>query len=214
MNAVERSFVAHVGAIVFAILLVALSVAGSDRARSVTVSAAFSSHEGAPHAGAVLDPGPDGLREPLMALELPEARVPLSRSLAQAASVADAPAVALPAPAAVALAGVVAAPVATQPPPEPLVLDGIVIASWYGPGFYGNLTACGQTYTPEILGVAHRTLPCGTRIRLLSPAGETITVPVIDRGPFIAGRSLDLSNATRIALRCSDLCHVRMTVLD
>ena len=88
-----------------------------------------------------------------------------------------------------------------------------MLASWYGPRFYGRRTACGQTYTPEILGVAHRVLPCGTLITLTSPTGRTVTVPVIDRGPYVAGRALDLSNATRIALACSDLCHVRMVVL-
>lgn len=117
-----------------------------------------------------------------------------------------------------AVLGVVEAPAppppAPPPPPEPVVTDGTVVASWYGPGFYGNRTACGQEYTPEIQGVAHRTLPCGTQIRITSPAGRTVVVPVIDRGPFIAGRTLDLSNATRAALSCSDLCHVRMTVLQ
>lgn len=101
------------------------------------------------------------------------------------------------------------------PAPRPVVLGitsgpgTLVIASWYGPGFYGNRTACGQVYTPEILGVAHRTLPCGTPVRL-EFAGRTLTVPVIDRGPFIAGRTLDLSNAARAALGCTDLCPVRM----
>src|SRR5690348_4584290 len=39
-------------------------------------------------------------------------------------------------------------------------------ATWYGPGFYGHRTACGQILTPGIVGVAHRTLPCGTAIKL------------------------------------------------
>ena len=86
-----------------------------------------------------------------------------------------------------------------------------VIASWYGPGFYGNRTACGQLYTPEIAGVAHRTLPCGTMLEL-EFRGRIVVVPVIDRGPFIAGRTLDLSNATRGALACTDLCPVRMQI--
>ena len=103
--------------------------------------------------------------------------------------------------------------------PDPLVdvvaapfsVDGIVLASWYGPGFYGNRTACGQTYTPEILGVAHKTLPCGTRLTL-TYGTRAVTVAVIDRGPYIAGRTLDLSNATKLALGCTDLCTVRMQV--
>lgn len=57
------------------------------------------------------------------------------------------------------------------------------LATWYGPGFYGNGTACGQTLTTETLGVAHRTLPCGTKVALLYQ-GRTIIVPVIDRGPY------------------------------
>lgn len=100
---------------------------------------------------------------------------------------------------------------ATLPPlPDPPTA-GIVIASWYGPGFYGNRTACGQTYTPEIIGVAHRTLPCGTLV-VLEYRGRTMTVPVIDRGPYIAGRTLDLSNATHIAMGCPDLCTLSMRI--
>ena len=66
--------------------------------------------------------------------------------------------------------------------------------SWYGPGFFGSGTACGQVYTREIMGVAHRSLPCGTRVTFRNPAnGRTITVPVIDRGPYVAGRQWDMS---------------------
>lgn len=102
---------------------------------------------------------------------------------------------------------VVAAPPAIAP--VALQDDAIVLASWYGPGFYGNRTACGQTYTPEILGVAHKTLPCGTKLTL-SYGTSSITVTVIDRGPYIAGRTLDLSHATKQALGCTDLCTLRM----
>jgi rare lipoprotein A (peptidoglycan hydrolase) len=94
--------------------------------------------------------------------------------------------------------------------PDPLTA-GIVIASWYGPGFYGNRTACGQTYTPEIIGVAYRTLPCGTLV-VLEYRGRTMTVPVIDRGPYVAGRTLDLSVATRLAIGCPDLCTLSMRI--
>jgi rare lipoprotein A (RlpA)-like double-psi beta-barrel protein len=95
-------------------------------------------------------------------------------------------------------------------PPQPAT-GGLVLASWYGPGFYGNRTACGHTYTPQIVGVAHKTLPCGT-VLTLSYRERTVTVPVIDRGPYIAGRTLDLSNATRLALGCPDLCTLSMRV--
>jgi hypothetical protein len=77
--------------------------------------------------------------------------------------------------------------------------------SWYGPGFYGSGTACGQEYTREILGVAHRSLPCGTLITFRNPAnGRRITVPVIDRGPYVAGRTWDMSRALCEFL---DHCH-------
>jgi rare lipoprotein A len=69
-------------------------------------------------------------------------------------------------------------------------------ASYYGPGFYGGRTACGHTLTPSTVGTAHRTLPCGTRVRIRY-RGRTVTVRVIDRGPFIAGRELDLTYATK-----------------
>ena len=91
--------------------------------------------------------------------------------------------------------------------------DAAVVASWYGPGFYGNRTACGNIFTPEILGVAHVTLPCGTTL-VLTHGDRTVTVAVIDRGPYVAGRALDLSSATKLALGCTDLCTVRMRIAD
>jgi hypothetical protein len=117
-----------------------------------------------------------------------------------------APAVVPPAPVVVPPAPVVVVPLIV---PLPVQNDAIVLASWYGPGFYGNLTACGQTYTPEIVGVAHLTLPCGTLVTL-TYGSRSVTVAVIDRGPYIVGRTLDLSNATKLALGCTDLCTLRM----
>jgi hypothetical protein len=69
-------------------------------------------------------------------------------------------------------------------------------ASYYGPGLYGNGVACGGTLMPGTLGVANKTLPCGTRVKLRYH-GRTLTVPVIDRGPYVAGRDYDLTEATR-----------------
>jgi hypothetical protein len=70
--------------------------------------------------------------------------------------------------------------------------DGNV--SWYGPGFYGKRTACGFAYTQTIVGVAHRTLPCGTKVSFRNPDnGRIVTTTVIDRGPYVAGRTWDLS---------------------
>jgi rare lipoprotein A (peptidoglycan hydrolase) len=71
--------------------------------------------------------------------------------------------------------------------------------SWYGGGLFGNGTACGQTYTKTIVGVAHRTLPCGTKVQFRYN-GKVITAPVIDRGPYVGGRQFDLSYGACTAL--------------
>ena len=68
-------------------------------------------------------------------------------------------------------------------------------ATWYGPGFYGQTTACGQTLRKRTLGVAHRTLPCGTLVDFLFK-GRTVSVKVIDRGPF-GEADWDLTKATK-----------------
>jgi rare lipoprotein A len=72
-------------------------------------------------------------------------------------------------------------------------------ASYYGPGLYGNGVACGGTLEPGTLGVANKTLPCGTKVKLRYH-GRQITVPVIDRGPYVAGREYDLTEATKDVL--------------
>src|SRR5262245_34822899 len=54
------------------------------------------------------------------------------------------------------------------------------LATWFGPGFYGQTTACGQTLTPAVVGVANRTLPCGTLVRV-TYHGHALVVPVLDR---------------------------------
>lgn len=73
-------------------------------------------------------------------------------------------------------------------------------ASWYGPGFYGNRTGCGSTLHVGRLGVAHKTLPCGTRVTLRH-GKRTVRVRVIDRGPYVGGREYDLTAATAQRLR-------------
>jgi rare lipoprotein A len=71
-----------------------------------------------------------------------------------------------------------------------------VQASYYGPGLYGNGVACGGTLTPGKLGVANKTLPCGTKVTLRH-GSKTVTVPVIDRGPYAGNRVYDLTEATK-----------------
>ena len=93
-----------------------------------------------------------------------------------------------------------------QPAARPVTVDRsrwrTAEYSWYGSGFFGSGTACGQRYSRTILGVASKTLSCGTRVTLRNPKnGRTITVPVIDRGPYVSGRLWDLSRATCEYLR-------------
>jgi rare lipoprotein A len=77
-------------------------------------------------------------------------------------------------------------------------------ASWYGGG--GSL-ACGGTLSSSTLGVANKTLPCGTVV-LLRYRGRSLRVRVIDRGPYVAGREYDLTEATKRALGFGDLGEV------
>jgi len=69
--------------------------------------------------------------------------------------------------------------------------SGLVSASYY---WQGQNTASGERFNPHGLTAAHRTLPFGTKLRVVNPKnGRSVTVRVTDRGPFIKGRSLDLS---------------------
>lgn len=97
-------------------------------------------------------------------------------------------------------------PVAPVPAPKAIVqilwhLDNNI--SWYGPGFYGNGGACGMIpggLTRETVGVAHRTLPCGTVVTFRYN-GRTVTTRVIDRGPYVAGRTWDMTRGLCDLLR-------------
>jgi hypothetical protein len=71
--------------------------------------------------------------------------------------------------------------------------------SWYGPGLYGQKLSCGGRLSPGTLGVAHKTLPCGTRVTLRK-GDRVIRVRVVDRGPYVGGREFDLTSATRAKL--------------
>lgn len=85
-------------------------------------------------------------------------------------------------------------------------------ASWYGPGFYGGRTACGQKLRESTVGVAHKTLPCGSKV-LIGYRGRFLLTRVIDRGPFIAGRSWDLTNGARVSLGYEGIDRVRSLVV-
>ncbi len=84
-------------------------------------------------------------------------------------------------------------------------------ASWYGPGFWGNQTACGQRLRKGTVGVAHRNLPCGTRV-VIGHRGRYLRTRVIDRGPFLKRRyerDWDLTRAAARKLRFEGVDWVR-----
>jgi rare lipoprotein A len=70
------------------------------------------------------------------------------------------------------------------------------LASWYGPGLYGNKLGCGGTLNAGTIGVAHKSLPCGTKL-VLRNGSRTVRATVIDRGPYVGSREFDLTAATK-----------------
>jgi rare lipoprotein A len=72
----------------------------------------------------------------------------------------------------------------------------IGLASWYGPPYHGRQSADGSVFDQNAMTAAHRTLPLGTTIRVTNVAtGQAAVMKITDRGPFVAGRILDLSVA-------------------
>lgn len=82
-------------------------------------------------------------------------------------------------------------------------------ASWYGSG---HRTANGERFLPDGLTAAHRTLPFGTRVRVTYGA-RSVVVRINDRGPFIAGRAIDLSRGAARAIGLSSVGRVHLAIL-
>jgi Lytic transglycolase/Putative peptidoglycan binding domain len=82
------------------------------------------------------------------------------------------------------------------------------VATWYGPGFFGDRTACGERLRRKTLGVAHRHLPCGTRVTL-KYRGHYVRARVIDRGPYTRGVRWDLTQKTARALHLTTTDSIR-----
>ena len=81
------------------------------------------------------------------------------------------------------------------PPGQPKIIQ-VGTASWYGPGFHGQETASGETFNQHALTAAHRTLPLGTEAKVTNlETGQSVHVKINDRGPYVKGRHLDLSQA-------------------
>lgn len=85
-------------------------------------------------------------------------------------------------------------------------------ASWYGPGFWGNRTACGQTLKRGTVGVAHKRLACGTRVTF-KKGGRFLRTKVIDRGPFVRGLQWDLTRAAARKLGITYTESVRSAII-
>jgi rare lipoprotein A len=88
---------------------------------------------------------------------------------------------------------------ASATPELAITVHRSAVATWFGPGFYGRRTACGQRMSRTLLGVAHKRLKCGTQVAVLYN-GRRLTVPVVDRGPFRRGTEWDLTAAAAQAL--------------
>ena len=102
---------------------------------------------------------------------------------------------------------------AARPAPSlPRARRGASIATWFGPGFYGQRTACGQVLTPAVIGVANRTLRCGTLVNF-SYRGRRLIVPVIDRGPYANGADWDLTTEAARVLGIQDTVRIRARVV-
>lgn len=85
-------------------------------------------------------------------------------------------------------------------------------ASWYGGiSMWGRSTACGQTLRPSTIGVANKTLPCGTPVKFVWH-GHSIVAPVIDRGPYVKGRAWDLTSAAAEALDFEGVGRIRYAI--
>jgi len=81
-------------------------------------------------------------------------------------------------------------------PADKPVPTQVVTASWYGPGFHGQATASGEPFNQHALTAAHRTLPLGTEAKVTNlETGQSVMVTINDRGPYVPGRHLDLSQA-------------------
>jgi len=110
------------------------------------------------------------------------------------------------------------APLAKAPTPQ--VYPGQTergVASWYGHPYHGRKAADGEIYDMETLVAAHRTLPFQTWVRVRNLTNnQTVDVRIIDRGPFVGGRIIDVSHAAaeRIGLIGSGIALVELTIIS
>lgn len=85
-------------------------------------------------------------------------------------------------------------------------------ASWYGNQFHGRKTASGERFNQHAMTAAHRTLAFGTLVRV-THKGKSVVVRINDRGPFIRGRTIDLSKGAARKIGCHGVCRVQIAVV-
>ena len=109
-------------------------------------------------------------------------------------------------------------PAMTNAPSQPLKPQvQVVKASWYGSKFAGRPTTSGERFDPDRLTAASKTLPLGSIVKVENPTnGRSVTVRINDCGPFVRGRSLDLSRraARRIGITHQGIARVTLTTLE
>ena len=89
------------------------------------------------------------------------------------------------------------------------------VASWYGPGFQGRKTANGERFNTNELTAAHKTLPFNTLVKVTNLSnGVSTVVRINDRGPFVRGRIIDLSNAAKNEIQMGGLASVKLELYD
>jgi rare lipoprotein A (peptidoglycan hydrolase) len=111
----------------------------------------------------------------------------------------------------------VARPLSAVPQASPIRSGHLTLASWYGPGFNGQRTSSGEFFQENRLTAASRTLPLGSETRVTNlNNGKSVVVRINDRGPYVHGRAIDLSEgaARDIGLIHKGVARVRLTSLD
>lgn len=89
------------------------------------------------------------------------------------------------------------------------------VASWYGPGFHGKKTASGQRFNTHALTAAHKTLRLGTKVKVTNLFNnKSVIVLINDRGPFVRGRIIDLSQAAKQRIEMGGTARVSIKIID